>query len=162
MTANRFRSWNLTLELREGIEALLVRSPPPRRYSFASSVDKRRAYSQLFGESVEAVRFARFTLLDIIGIDDSGGIYEAHDELDGRTIALKIIERVQPIGPDAAERVWREALSLVQLSPLNISPVYEVGQDEGRVFVAMEIIQRPRPIDHAPLANSRDDPSPRR
>jgi hypothetical protein len=66
-----------------------------------------------------------------------GLVYEAWDDRLGRSIALKVM---RPALQDVAvrERFWREARAAGALSHPNICHVYEIGEDEGELFIAME------------------------
>lgn len=69
-----------------------------------------------------------------------GVVYRAYDEALDRKVALKIL-RKRP-GADGAARIrlQREAQALAQLSHPNVVQVYDVGEWNGQVFVALEFI----------------------
>ena len=75
---------------------------------------------------------------------DEGGmglIFSAYDEELDRPVALKILRSQQSEGSTGRARLVREAQALAKLSHPNVVTVYEVGEWEGHVFVAMELIQ---------------------
>jgi len=95
------------------------------------------AEARLFGGKPEPVRVGRFELRERIGKGGLGVVYAAFDpELD-REIALKLV-RPDRAGTDDRERMLREARAMARLAHPNVVPVYEVGYDDGRVFLAME------------------------
>src|SRR5688572_23177797 len=67
-----------------------------------------------------------------------GEVYEAHDPELARDIALKVL----PPGREgaAAARMVREAQALARLSHPNVVAVHDAGIADGRVFIAMELI----------------------
>ena len=75
-------------------------------------------------------------------------VYRARDLRLERTVALKVLlEGLQ--GDDATwARTLREARLASSLSHPNICTIYDVGEDEGRAYVAMEYIDGLRLSDH--------------
>ncbi len=71
-------------------------------------------------------------------------VYEAFDERVDRRVALKLM-LVDDEADDRA-RLRREAQALAQLSHPNVVEVYEIGDHEGRAFVAMELVDG-HPLD---------------
>jgi len=69
-----------------------------------------------------------------------GMLFRAYDEELDRPVALKIL-RPQHQGTDSRTRLLREAQALAKLSHPNVVTVYEVGEWEGHVFIAMELIE---------------------
>jgi serine/threonine-protein kinase len=73
-----------------------------------------------------------------------GVVYRAQDPLIGRTVAIKTIRLdilQQAAGKeDALKRFLREAQSAGNLSHPNIVTIYDVGEDEGLIYIAMECI----------------------
>jgi len=116
-------------------------SAPPRQVALASQLDRARAFSLLFGEPMAPVRIGRFTLLKAVGSGGMGEVYAAYDEQLGRKVAVKLVRSDRQSLYEADERLLREAQTLAQLSHPNVVQVYEAGQFEGRVFIAMEFIQ---------------------
>ena len=86
-------------------------------------------------------RVGRYLLLGRIGAGAMGVVYSAYDpELD-RKVALKL---VLPGDGDAASasglRLLREAQALARLTHPNVVAVHDVGQHEGKVWIAMEFV----------------------
>src|SRR5690606_13584986 len=83
----------------------------------------------------------RFVVLSVIGEGGNGRVYAAYDpELD-RQIALKLLERGRPASDDSEDaRVRREAQALAKITHPNVVTVYDVGQHQGRLYLAMEFV----------------------
>ena len=68
-----------------------------------------------------------------------GVVYAARDDRLERTIALKTLST--PAGDDTGrQRLWREARAAASVNHPNICQIYEVGEDDGRVFIVMELL----------------------
>ncbi len=68
-----------------------------------------------------------------------GVVYAARDDRLERTIAIKTLAPLSD-DPGARQRLWREARAAASVNHPNICQIYEVGEDEGRVFIAMELL----------------------
>ncbi len=79
----------------------------------------------------------RYRIERTIGEGGMGVVYVARDEQLGRDVALKVGSAMSAA---ALARMEREAQALASLSHPNVVVVYEVGEIEGRVFVAMELV----------------------
>ncbi len=69
-----------------------------------------------------------------------GVVYAAHDDRLGRPVALKMIRQASD-DRSARERLWREARSAASVSHPNICQLYEIGEEEGELFIAMELLE---------------------
>ncbi len=98
-------------------------------------------YGQLFQRPAAPVRLGRYTLLERLGEGGMGVVYAAYDAQLDRKVAVKI-QRVLPgDAPERGKRLLREALALARLSHPNIVAVFDAGEVEGQVYVAMEFIR---------------------
>jgi serine/threonine protein kinase/tetratricopeptide (TPR) repeat protein len=83
----------------------------------------------------------RFIVLSVIGEGGIGRVYAAYDpELD-RQIALKLLKQSREPSTDTEiARVRREAQALAKITHPNVVTVFDVGQHDGRLYLAMEYV----------------------
>ncbi len=81
----------------------------------------------------------RYQVREPIGSGGMGHVVSAWDPELARPVALKFVGRVGPGGGEQ-ERLQREAQAMAQLKHPGVVPVYDVGSWEGRVFLAMELV----------------------
>ena len=75
----------------------------------------------------EALRFGRFTILGEVGRGGFGIVYQAHDPLLDRTVALKVPRPELIASPEVRRRFLREARAAAGLDHPNIVPVLDAG-----------------------------------
>jgi tetratricopeptide (TPR) repeat protein len=85
-------------------------------------------------------RVAHYVLLEELGRGGMGVVYRAWDTRLGRYVALKMV--IDPLGNQAGqiERLQVEAMAAARLRHPAIVSIYDVGEHEGKPFVAMELI----------------------
>ena len=91
-------------------------------------------------------RAGRFVLLSEIGRGGMGTVYSAYDAHLERKVAIKLLHRNATAGPSSHRRLLHEAQAMARVSHPNVVSVYEVGEIESQVFIAMEF------IDGSPLS----------
>ncbi|MFV8749307.1 tetratricopeptide repeat protein [Nannocystaceae bacterium ST9] len=85
----------------------------------------------------------RYLVLGRVGRGGMGEVFAAHDpELD-RKVALKLLHVRRGLSDDshARTRMAREAQAMARLNHPNTVTVHDVGEHEGRVFLAMEFVE---------------------
>jgi TolB-like protein/Tfp pilus assembly protein PilF len=68
-----------------------------------------------------------------------GVVYAARDERLGRIVALKTMALARD--ESARRRFWREARAAASVNHPNVCQLYEVGEDGGEPFIAMELLE---------------------
>lgn len=92
-------------------------------------------------------RIAHYRILKRVGRGGMGIVYRAEDERDGRAVALKVIREAEAPGDDGARHVNearvrfdREAGILKSLLHVNVVSFYEIGEEDGTPWLAMEYL----------------------
>jgi serine/threonine protein kinase len=86
-------------------------------------------------------RIGRFQILRQIGAGGMGVVYAAYDQKLDRRLALKLVRSDAAASESQRARIVREAQAMARISHPNVVPVYEVGEVEGHVFIAMELVE---------------------
>ena len=91
--------------------------------------------------------FAHYKILEKIGAGGMGEVYLVHDTKLDRRVALKLLPDAMTDHPDVRARFLREARAAARLDHPNIITIYEVGEFEGRPYIAMQYVEG-RPLSH--------------
>jgi len=82
-----------------------------------------------------------YKILSLLGVGGMGEVFLAQDTTLDRKVALKFLPEELQQDPTAGKRFLREAKSAAALDHPYICKVYEVGEEEGKSFIALEYIQ---------------------
>lgn len=87
-----------------------------------------------------AVKLGSYEIIEPLGAGGMGVVYRAKDSKLPREVALKILPPKFATNADALVRFRREAEMLASLSHPNIVTIYEIGQEDDTVYIAMEFV----------------------
>jgi predicted Ser/Thr protein kinase len=114
-----------------GIGPQTVDEPPEDRSGSPGGCDELTFVDPLPG-------WERFHLTGFLGEGAMGRVYRAVDRRLGRPVALKFL---RSDNPDQVERFQREARAQGQIENDHVCRVYDVGEVEGRPYIAMQYIE---------------------
>jgi tetratricopeptide (TPR) repeat protein/serine/threonine protein kinase len=86
------------------------------------------------------LRLSGYRIRQELGRGGMGVVYDAEQQALGRRVALKVLPALPGQDPERVARFQREVRAAARLQHPNIVPVYEVGQEEGVWFYAMQFI----------------------
>jgi len=89
--------------------------------------------------NVESI--GKYRVQKIIGRGSMGTVYEALDPVFQRKVALKTVAPRDSDGPELMARFVREAQAAGRLQHRNIVTVYDVGEEGGQPYIAMELVE---------------------
>ena len=85
-------------------------------------------------------RIGRYAITRKLGEGGMGVVYAAHDERLERTVALKTMTSLAT-DDTARKRFWREARAAASVNHPNVCHIYEIGEQGGELFIAMELLE---------------------
>ena len=107
----------------------------------SSHTDGRRSRSSQYNRHADMPEaLGNYKLLNLVGMGRLGELYRARDMRAGRTVALRVVADEIEGDSDKRERFLRDASATAALSHQNIAALYEVGEDQGHLFLVSEFV----------------------
>jgi serine/threonine-protein kinase len=91
--------------------------------------------------SVATLAGGRYRIERVLGGGGMSVVYCAHDEELHRTVAVKLLAEHLAEDEEFRERFLREARMAARLSHPNVVAVYDAGDDDGRPYMVMEVVE---------------------
>ena len=127
-------------DLREKVEALLRENDRLDGFLSESPVMPPEKLPQRMRFD-RGAHLGRYTIVELLGSGGMGQVYRAADANLRRDVAIKVLHPEMARDRDLVARFEREARALAALNHPNICTVYEIGAEDGLVFIAMELLE---------------------
>ncbi len=92
-------------------------------------------------EPDEIGRLGPYRVLRLLGQGGMGSVFEAEDIALGRRVALKVMNPDVARDANGCARFLREARIMASVKHDSLATVFQVGQEQGVVFLAMELLE---------------------
>lgn len=112
---------------------------PVEQDATGRSVD---ADASVQGTAGSRARIGRYRVLRVLGEGGMGIVYAGYDDELARAVAIKLLRGGGSSASTSGRgRMRREAQAMAQLSHPNVVQIYDVGEDDGELYLAMELVR---------------------
>jgi len=126
-------------QLRQEVESLLANDIPESLVG-ADAVNEAKSLLEKRAEEIPTERIGRYQIIKALGVGGMGRVYLAVDEQLNRPVAVKLLSNYNASEAERMRRFVLEAQAAAALNHPNIAHVYEIGDDNGTKFIAMEFV----------------------
>ena len=128
-------------ELRRDVESLLASHEEAGQFIEEPVVDEAaRLLATDHANAMVGQRIGHYRIISLLGSGGMGEVYLAEDSQLGRKVAIKILPLQFSQDRDRVRRLQQEARAASALNHPNILTIHEIGEIEGRHFIATEFI----------------------
>ncbi|WP_377155208.1 protein kinase [Roseateles sp. UC29_93] len=145
--ASEFAETVLDPDAAAAVAALRALPPEPERRPSTGTLPGGTLAAKVASNEAPVRQVGRFQVLDRIGRGGMASVFKAHDPSIGRDVAIKFLHASLCEDEEYHARFLREARASGSLSHPNIVTVHDVGEVDGRPYMAMEL------LDGEPLAD---------
>jgi serine/threonine protein kinase/tetratricopeptide (TPR) repeat protein len=100
-----------------------------------------RSQDTLPGDEMDANNISHYRILEKLGAGGMGEVYLAEDTRLGRKVALKVLPASYQYDAERRERFLREARAASALRSPNVAAIYDIGESDNAMFIAMEYVE---------------------
>src|SRR5262245_3730462 len=86
-------------------------------------------------------KIGKYEVRERIGRGGMGMILKAHDPVLDRSVAIKVFSDDIEVTEELRARFFREAQACAKLNHPNIVTIYDMGEDDGRLYIVMELLE---------------------
>ena len=83
----------------------------------------------------------KYHILELVGEGAMGVVYKAKDSVLDRTVAVKVMNDAIARHEELRQRFLREAQAAASLQHPNVVSIYDLGEVDGHLYIAMEFVQ---------------------
>src|SRR5262245_11536188 len=128
-------------ELRREVESLLAAHEQSESFLATPALEvAAQVIAEDRGQTLSGRIISHYQVLSLLGAGGMGEVYLAEDTRLGRKVALKLLPQKFTQDRERVLRFQQEARAASALNHPNILTIYEIGEFEGRHFIATEFI----------------------